>query len=264
MTLTLTQIDHEDLCHGWVWTIKDEEALAELVARVALGQYRHVAKVLANANVAGPSASTDHRAAAIRMLTAKPDEDPWHRDGWIFQTISWIVAHQHGHGAVTRPPHILRAHKGFDGMQLELSDDGKSVTAVVVFEDKATDNARDTIREEVWPGIAALEAGERVTELTHETSAMLEAQQRLDPHLDVDTAIANILWKDARRYRVSITVGDTHLERKARARLFKGFDEKAPGDVKRRRAETIYVPELRKWMEAFAQRAISHLKAMSW
>jgi hypothetical protein len=263
VTLTLTQIDHENLCHGWAWTVEDEDVLAERVARVAVGQYRHVAKILAGADLAGPSASADHGAAAIKLLTVEPGEDPWHRDGWIFQTISWIAAHQNGQGVVTRPPHILKAHKGFDGMQLELSEDGKSIAAVVIFEDKATDNARDTIREDVWPGISALEAGERVTELTHETSAILEAQQRLDPELNVDVALTNILWKDARRYRVSITIGETHLKQTARARLFKGFDEMAPGDVKRRRAETIYVPELRKWMDAFAQRAIGHVKTLS-
>lgn len=263
MTLTLTQIDHQGLCHGWAWIVEDEDALAERVARVARGQYRHVAKILAGAAAAGPSASLDHAAAAIRLLTVNPGEDPWHRDGWIFQTISWIAAHQQAYGMVTRPPHILKAHKGFDGMQLELSNDGKSIMAVMVFEDKATDNARNTIRDDVWPGIAALEAGERVTELTHEVSAILETQQGLDPNLDLDTAISNILWKDARRYRVSITIGDTHLKYDARARLFKGFDEKAPGDVKRRRAETIYLPELRKWMGAFALRAIGHVKLMS-
>jgi hypothetical protein len=262
MTLTLTQIDHQDLCHGWTWTITDEGALAERVARVAVGQYRHVAKILAGANLAGPSASADHAAAAIRLLTVAPGDDPWHRDGWIFQTISWIAAHQEGSGAVTRPPHILMAHKGFDGMQLKLSDDGKSVEAVVVFEDKATDNARKTIRDDVWPGIAALEAGERVNELTHEVSAMLDAQQRLDPALNVDEAISNILWKDARRYRVSITIGDGYLKDRARARLFKGFDDTAPGSVERRRAETIYVPQLRAWMEQFAQRVISQVKAV--
>ena len=148
-------------------------------------------------------------------------------------------------------------------MQLELSADGKSVTAVIIFEDKATDNARKTIREEVWPGIVALEAGERASELTHQTTAMLEAQQRLDPGLDIDTAISNILWKEVRRYRVSITVNDAHLENTARAGLFKGFDESAPGDAKRRRAETMHLSELRKWMSAFAGRAIDHVKAMT-
>lgn len=180
----------------------------------------------------------------------------------MFQTISWIAAHQQGSGAVTRPPHIIKAHKGFDGMQIELSEDGLSVKAVVIFEDKATVNARKTIHEEVWPGIVVLESGGRVNELTQEVTAMLDAQRSLNPNLDLDGAISNILWKSARRYRVSITVGDTHLSEKARARLFKGFDETAPGDVARRRAETIYLPQLRSWMESFAQRVIGHVKAI--
>jgi hypothetical protein len=246
-----------------VWSITDEDALAEQVARVALGQYRHIGKILHGANVIGAAASFDHAAAATKLLTVQPGEDPWHRDGWIFQTISWIAAHHEAKGTAIRPPHLIKAHKGFDGLQLELSADGKSVTAVVVFEDKATDKARDTIRDDVWPGIVALEDGARVTELTHEATAVLEAQQRIDSKLDVDAAIANILWKDARRYRVSITVGVTHKEETSRAKLFKGFDQKAPGDVKRRRAETIYIPDLRKWMEAFAQRVLAHVTGIS-
>ena len=81
-------------------------------------------------------------------------------------------------------------------------------------------------------------------------------------YLDVETAISNILWKEARRYRVSITVNDTHIKSAARARLFKGFDESAPGDIKRRRAETIHLPELRRWMNSFADCAVGHVKAM--
>jgi hypothetical protein len=263
MTLVLTPIDHLGLCHGWAWTIQDESILAERVARVALGQYRHVAKILAGANVSSLGVSDGQAADAIKLLTVAAGQDPWHRDGWVFQTVSWIAAHQMGHSAVTRPPQILKADKGFDGLQLEIAADGKSVTAVIVFEDKATVNARKTIKEEVWPGIVALEAGERFSELTHHTTAMLEAQKMLDPALDVDTAISNILWKEVRRYRVSITVDDTHMANTARAKLFKGFDESAPGDDKRRRAETIHLPDLRKWMSAFADRAIDHVKAMT-
>jgi hypothetical protein len=142
-----------------------------------------------------------------------------------------------------------------------LTEDGKSVAAVIIFEDKATDNARSTIRKDVWPGIIALESGKRVNQLTHDVSAALEAQKHFDPSLDIDAAISNILWKQARRYRVSITVSEAHTSETARARLFKGFDESAPGDVERRRAETIHIPELRSWMQQFADRAIAHVKA---
>jgi hypothetical protein len=263
MTLAISQTDHGDLCHGWSWVVEDEDKLAAQVARVALGQFRHVGKILAGVSAADPATTHDHAADAIDLLTVEAGEDPWHRDGWIFQTISWIAAHQQSHGVATRPPHIIKAHKGFDGLQLELSADGHSIAAVIIFEDKATDNARDTIRDDVWPSITRLESGKRVNQLTHEVSAALEAQKHFNPDLDVDAAISNILWKEARRYRVSITVSDTHASGEARGRLFKGFDEKAPGDVKRRRAETIHMPELRKWMQQFANRAIAQVKKIS-
>lgn len=46
MTLSLVATDHDELCHGWSWEIEDEEELVDQVARVTLGQYRHISKVL--------------------------------------------------------------------------------------------------------------------------------------------------------------------------------------------------------------------------
>ncbi|EFI51383.1 hypothetical protein [Afipia sp. 1NLS2] len=263
MTLTLASLDHGELCHGWTWTIDDEDVLAERVARIVLGQYRHVAKILTGAGVSGPAAHAEQANAAIKQLTLAEGDDPWHRDGWLFQAISWIAAHQQPSASLTRMPHIRKADKGFDGMQLELNEAGTAIIAVIVFEDKATDNARDTIRDDVWPGIVALEKGERLNELSQEVSGMLDARAAADPAFDLDTAIANTLWHDARRYRVSITIGDTHNNADARARLFKGFDESAPGAAIRRRADTIYLPAMRSWMASFAARVIVKIKAIA-
>lgn len=263
MTLTLVPIDHGELCHGWAWTIEDEDVLAERVARIVLGQYRHVAKILTGAGVPGPVANAEQANAAIKQLTLAEGGDPWHRDGWLFQAISWIAAHQQPSASLTRMPHIRKADKGFDGMQLELNEAGTAITAVVVFEDKATDNARDTIREDVWPGIVSLEKGERLNEISQEVSGMLDARAAADPEFDLDSAIANTLWHDARRYRVSITIGDTHNDPSARAKLFKGFDDSAPGATARRRADTIYLPALRNWMAGFSSRVIIKIKAIA-
>lgn len=264
MTLTLVPINHGTLCHGWAWTIEDEDVLAERVARLVLGQYRHVAKILSGAGVPGPVANAEQADAAIKQLTVASGDDPWHRDGWLFQAISWIAAHQQPSASLTRMPHIRKADKGFDGMQLELNEDGTSVTAVVVFEDKATDKARVTIRKEVWPGIVALERGERLNELSQEVSGMLDARAAVDPTFDLDTAIANTLWHEVRRYRVSITVGKTHNNAAGRAKLFKGFDGAAPGKANRRRADTIHLPAMRNWMASFAERVIAKIEAIAY
>ena len=111
VTLTLAKTDHGDLCHGWSWTVTNQDELAERVARVALGQYRHVAKILSGAGVPGPTANAEQAKAAIKLLTRGKNEEPWHRDGWIFQAISWIAANQAPSGALTRAPHIRRAER---------------------------------------------------------------------------------------------------------------------------------------------------------
>ena len=252
MTITLTAVDHEDLCHGWSWAITDEAALAASVARVALGQAKHVIRVLDGLAEKPITTTTDHVADALAKLA--PDADgSFHKcDGWLHQTISWIAAQQNRNDAILRLPHIRKADHGFDGLQIELSTDKAKVTTVVIFEDKATTNPRDTIREDVWPGIVALEAGQRVTELTQDVTAILEAQQHIMP-VDVEDVVDDILWKEARAYRVSITVGNSHLKEAARARLFDGYSEAAPGPKEKRRAETIYFSDMRAWMREFSK-----------
>lgn len=195
MSLSLTPISHGELCHGWRWEIEDEMELARQVAMLALGQYRHVAQILEGIDGKAPQTRAQAAADAIEKLSVLVDKDPWHRDGWVFQSISWIAAHRSEKGIIARAPHAIPAHKGFDGVQLRLDDTGTSVTAVVVFEDKATDDPRETIRKEVWDGIRKLESGRRIPELTHDVTTILEAQQIHFPGLNVDEAIATILWE---------------------------------------------------------------------
>jgi hypothetical protein len=260
MTLLLTKVDASDICQGSDWAVEDQDALAEHVARIAVGQYRHVAKILTGTGSAPPPSEDEVKANAITLLTAEDPNNPWHRDGWLFQAISWIAAYTGG-GAAIRPPHLIKAHKGFDGLQLELTPDG-AVQAVIIFEDKATEYPRDTIRDDVLPGIAKLEKGERRNELGQEVAALLETQVRTYPDLDVDAAIQRIVWKEARRYRVAITVASPHNGDAKRNALFKGYDTSAPGDLQRRGAETMTVPDLRNWMHAFANLVITKIKAM--
>lgn len=227
---------------------------------VALGQYRHVAQILAGIDKKPAPTRKEAAAAAIKRLTVPDDGDPWHCDGWVFQTISWIAANRTEKGVIARAPHAIEAHKGFDGMQLRLDKKGEAVTAVVIFEDKATDLPRKTIREDVWDGIRSLEKGERMPELIHDATTILEAQQRVFPGLDVDEAIETILWEEVRHYRVSITTSGTHAKDAARRKLFKGFDTVAPGKALRRRADTMHFDDLRTWMNDFCEATIAQIK----
>jgi hypothetical protein len=133
-----------------------------------------------------------------------------------------------------------------------------NISAVVIFEDKATDNPRATIRDDVWPEFEEYESGGDANVLVAEVTGLLEKRQGID----VDDVVRRVIWKDARHFRVSITVGDTHRTDSGRGRLFKDYDAKVPGDVKRRRGETFYVNDLRVWMDSIAGKVLSHLAAL--
>lgn len=261
MPLTLIPISHGTLCHGSRWSVANEDDLAGTVGRLALGQARHVAAILTGIDKRSPATRADTAAGAIKLLTVPEGKPPYHRDGWVFQTISWIAAHRTEAGAVIRAPHMIHAHKGFDGFQLKLDDSGQNITAVVIFEDKATENPRSTIAGDVWRGIRDLESGQRMNELIPEAGSLLEAHQRRLPELDIDGAVERIAWEEARHFRVAVTADTAHDNDNARAVLFKGFDEVAPGLAARRQAETIAIPKLRDWMKSFSAKAIEQIEA---
>lgn len=256
MPISLTPINHKSLLHGYTWKVADEDRLAEFIARVAIGQARHVEKILiSTGDFPGPT--NDARVAAIKMLTVPTGADPWHRDGWMFQVMSWLSAHKSATNSLINTPQMILADKGFDGIQLDFDASGV-VSAVVIFEDKATDNPRETIRKDVWPEFEKFESGSDANVLVAEVTGLLEKR----PGIDVDDVIRRIIWKDARHFRISITVGDVHATSAGRARLFKDYDIKVLGDVKRRRGETFYIANLRSWMDSIAQKAISYLSAL--
>ncbi|MEJ1961021.1 MAG: hypothetical protein WDO56_05520 [Gammaproteobacteria bacterium] len=259
MSILLTPYVQGALCHGNTWVVQDEAGLAEQIAGVALGQSRHVAKILAGANLGPPPTTASAAHGAVQLLTAKGD--PWHRDGWMFQVMSWVAAYAAAPAGVIRAPQMIQAEKGFDGLQLDLDAVSGEVRAVIIFEDKATDYPRDTITKQVWPDFKLLEAGDRENVLTAEVVALLQTV----PNIDVDLAIQNIIWKNLRHYRVSITVGNTHAGESGRQQLFHDFDAIASGALAKRRAETFHVQNLRKWMAALAEKAIAvvHAKAES-
>lgn len=257
MPITLQSFEHTNLCHGRIWTVVDEDLLAQQIACVALGQSRHAQKILAGANLAPPPTSESAAHGAIALLTVT-GVDPWHRDGWMFQVMSWIAARLADPNAIIRYPHMILAHKGFDGLSLKVDEKTDKVVAAVIFEDKASDNPRTTIRDEVWPDFLQLEKGDRENVLVAEVTSLLETQRDIDP----DSAIENVIWKSIRKYRVSITIGATHTNEAGRRRLFKNYDEVVEGDLDRRHGETFYVESLRPWMAILAGKAIAAVQTM--
>lgn len=85
-------------CVGDHWTVGDLELLARLIAIIAMGQAKHAARIIADLQPAVPALTIDVlRVDAKQRLTVtgdtpeKQDAHRWHRDGLIFEVISWIA-----------------------------------------------------------------------------------------------------------------------------------------------------------------------------
>lgn len=242
-------------CHGYQWVVKNEVELAQLVAKLLMGQYRHVQKILAGAP---PQRAPQIGAAGIddliQKMTATTEEERYHRDGWVFQMITWIAAKLAEPGLISSPPQAQSAMPGLDNLFVRTS--GNQVTQVVIGEDKATINERATIRALVWPELIQFETGKRDHELLNEITPLLE---RHHGELDVDKCLVDLLWEQVRAYRVCITVKTPTIE-KTRKNLFKGFDKVATGLTEKRCAETFVVGDLRQWMDSFCIKIIHTLR----
>ncbi|MBL4615673.1 MAG: hypothetical protein JKY27_12475 [Magnetovibrio sp.] len=253
MPISLISFEQNDAFFGYSWKVDDENELARQIAVIALGYSHHVQKILTNTHVLMPGTAYDNIPSALELLTVE-GADPSHRDGWIFQAISWIAALKSCPEAVIAAPHMQHADKGFDGLQLKLDEQNSKVLSAIIFEDKATANPRDTILRKdkgVWKEFGDLEAGTRSGFFTAKVVALLKSETKLDP----DSAIETVIWKEARKYRVSITVAQNHSTADGRGKLFKGYGDVVSGKTERRRAETIHVDSLRPWLDRVAEKA---------
>lgn len=257
MVLALTAISHPELCRGSSWQVVDRDLLVTYLVRIALGRSNHVKRILGGASDTF-NVHTRSIDAGIAKFALTKDKKPYHRDGWMFQAISWIAAVQSAPTDYVRAPHIIRADKGIDGLLLELAPNGQAIECAVVFEDKATVNPRQTISEDVWTELEAFERGDYDDVLTDEVSTMLLAL----PTLDAEDVVNKILWERVLRYRVSITISESHAKPDGYSKLFGGYDHVVPGPEYRRQGEVFFCQDMRKWMAELAEECVSMLEAM--
>lgn len=259
MPLCFTKIADGRAWRGSTWAVTDEDELAKMIALVAVGQATIVEHILQETGCVGPRCvATVGRQGAYNLLSVRDGRSAAHRDGWMFQVISWIAAHLQMHNAhdraLIRPPHMIHAEKGQDGLIIEYFDD--DIARVVICEDKASKSPRNQIRRKVLPDFEYYETGARDNELVAAVTSVL----RHHDVKDVDSTVENILWEEKRAYRVAATVNLNDVAPHARSRLFKGYAKSVTGDVWRRRVEIMPLAELRDWMATIAKKAVDFVK----
>lgn len=243
-------------CEGVTFTVTNIQNLSKAVALILVQEFQ-----LARQLAAGLPLST-----TTMMLTSRDIEDiiarrlhpadVYHRDGLLFQLLMWLASHLDLQGDdLVALPHSQGSAKGQDSIIVHRSN--SSVVALSICEDKATENPRDVVRDEVWPEILEYESGGRADELRSSVIATLGTGGV--PTNEAIALIRGISWAGKRRYRVRVTI-----EQQPRSpNLFKGFDEIVVGDTVMRRGETLQVESLRSWMSTFSELVESELRRLS-
>jgi len=242
-------------CTGIAFSVTDADALALAIARIFVQEYDFARQLITNApNQPG---DLDYSGINFDDIVARRlhPQDIYHRDGFLFQHMMWLAAHlDKSSDDLVSMPHSQGSAKGQDGIIVHRS--GQAVSFLTICEDKATDNPRKTIREDVWPEIQKYENNERMDELRSNMIATL-CTGGLTPSQAVDL-IRGICWTGKRMYRVRVTVdvnGRSHG-------LFDGFTGIVTGDTRMRRGETVEINNLRLWMTTLSGKVEAELLRM--
>lgn len=264
--LAITQVPIDNHCIGSRWEAADLHLLARLVAIIAMGQAAHAASII-NALVSGGPAINHEalRAGARQRLTVsgntteQQETKRYHRDGLIFEAISWAAARQENTEALLRDPHISSTTQGLDGLMIEKS--GSKVIRATIFEDKCSKNPRNKFRKEIIPAFQAHHQNKRATELLA-TAATLLKEAGLDG-TEVVKAAGHVLDKAYRAYRASLAVTTKHDSEAGRQRLFKDYDSLDEIKANQRLgAVLITTDDLRDWFDDLANRAIAYIDSL--
>lgn len=257
-------IDCQPSCIDEEYSIVDKQLLAEWVARLALGQSRHMAKIINELSSFSINVKEVTKESVLSKLQIpksiekdKKEDFIEKRDGWLFQFISWIVVYLQNQGKIFKQytPHTQHAMHGIDGLAVIV--ESGHIARIIITEDKCTDNARNIITQKVFPEFDDYEKGLKNTELLEKVGVLLDMIG--EDCQDAQNEIEDInRWQ----YRISITRQATHDSPEKRKNLFKDYESHVRESIERRRGSTTNLENIRVWMEDFSKMVIDIIKKM--
>lgn len=267
MPILSTSVEISDHCVGDRWEIIDEEELAGLVALIAKAQAIHAQNIILGITSDPISLEADQeeeiKQLAVDALTVPKDArgveirgtKKWHRDGILFEAISWIVARKKYPDAIMRDPHISPTTQGLDGLMIQLSPDMDDVQHTIIFEDKCVEDAAKTFRYDTLPALQRLHVNSR--KVLESASTILQTAL---PRSQCPAIAAKAIALAVRGYRASFPVPPSLDDVAGRSVIFERY-EQLTGIVKDRRigGTLLSTEDIRDWFEQFAVKVIGKL-----
>lgn len=195
------------------------------------------------------------KAAAKKKLDARVS----HRDGLLFQHISWLAASSQFPKALKAPPHARAADKGFDGVLLNVETMPTGISSLILCEDKASIKPRPIVTSQVWPEIKTISSGDRDIEIIASVTSLLSSVGE-DEREEILNAVT---WARVIQFRVALAAGVDQKKEGEYKHLFIGFDEMNPvGCEKTRFAEIMPMPDVRLFLNEIAVKVYKKLIEM--
>ncbi|MEJ5963476.1 hypothetical protein [Pedobacter immunditicola] len=267
MPISSTIVGISDHCVGNRWVINDEDSLAALVALITKAQAIHAQNILTGIKsdpiIFDAGLNEEIKQSAIDALTIPKDTRgreirgtaKWHRDGIIFEAISWIVARKEHPNALMRDPHISPTTQGLDGLMIELSKDNETVLSTVIFEDKCVENPPKTFRYDTLPALLRFHVNNR--KVLESASTIIQAAVPLAKRPAI---AAKSISLAIRGYRASFPIPPSMDNASGRTNIFERY-EKLNGISKERRIGGMLIAseDIRNWFEQFANKVIEKM-----
>lgn len=268
LILEIEDVDINEHCMGTRWNVGTLDDLAKIIVIIAMGQAMHAARIISKLLPPEPVINKESlRADAKRALSIRGDTEEkrkvsrFHRDGLIFEIISWIAAKMSNKKALLRDPHVKSTTQGLDGLMIELDDDQTVIIRATIFEDKCSEDPRRVFHEEIMPAFLKYHNGERASELLAAAAPLLKTSNLCEEN--IVAAATRILDKEYRAYRGCLATTLDDDCRKRRMRIFQGFESLGEISESQRIGGVLVTGEnLRAWFDDVAMRAIAYIDSL--
>jgi hypothetical protein len=250
MPLNVPDFPASPECGGRQWSVADDDYLAAIVALVLIGRAQHAERVLAGTqqNVAFVADAMKEQLRFQLQTPAGPRT--YHRDGLLFEIISWVVARITGEvDEVISTPHLKSTTQGLDTIKVGFDAGTRTLTRVVIHEQKCTVHPRDEFRDNVLRSFREWREHKRDNQLVQAVLGLLDRFNLTDTEqLAVYDRLVQI---HPLAFQAALTVTPPPFGTADCVSLFAGYNGITP-DVADRLGDTFPLDDVRAWFAAFA------------
>jgi hypothetical protein len=261
MPITVVPTPVMPQCLGAVWTVADPDELAEGCAQILIGRALHAAMILDGVHPPGTPPMISAALKEKLRLELHPQSDPkiWHRDGLLFEIISWVAARitATANEAIS-DPHLKATNQGTDCVKVTIDLASRTLSLATIYEYKCTTNWRQLFAGDVIAAFREYLTGERDNQLAQSAITLLIGLGFTPA--ERGAAYDRLIQQRPLAFQASLTVAPSGFTAEQRLALFTGYDAIA-GGVETRGGNTLPLDDVRAWFAAFSDRVWAKIEA---